>query len=119
VGVDPSDLDAVLADAFAGGGPLDAQTLNMACFWLSRRLDDLDFTTAEAAPLARTLLRIVGRVIIDTGTPGADPGTWENTEGMVLQWIAEALEPLGYVPKPIPGRGRSELVPPSAEWDAG
>lgn len=114
--VDPSDLDATLADALAGGGPLDAQTLNMACFWLSRHLDDLDFSTPEAGPLVRRLLRVAGRVIIDTGPPGADPETWENTEAMALQWIAEALEPLGYEVKPIPGRGREELVPPSQGW---
>jgi hypothetical protein len=116
VGVDPSDLDASLADALAGGGPLDAQTLNMACFWLSRRLDDLDFSVEQAAPLARHLLRVSGRVIIDTGAPGADPASWDNTEGMVLQWIEEALEPLGYEVKPIPGRGREEVPKPSEGW---
>ena len=116
MGVDPSDLDASLADALAGGGPLDAQTLNMACFWLSRRLDDLDFSTEEAAPLARRLLRVTGRVIIDTGSPGAEAETWANTEEMALQWLAEALEPLGYEVKPIPGRGRGELPPSSEGW---
>jgi hypothetical protein len=116
VGVDPSDLDASLADALAGGGPLDAQTLNRACFWLSRRLDDLDFSVDQAAPLARHLLRVAGRVIIDTGAPGADPATWDNTEGMALQWMNEALEPLGYQVKPIPGRGREEVPEPSEGW---
>ena len=116
MGVDPSDLDASLADALAGGGPLDSQTLNMACFWLSRRLEDIHFTTEQAAPLARRLLRVAGRVIIDTGAAGADPATWSNTEAMALQWIAEALEPLGYEVKPIPGRGREELPPPTEGW---
>ena len=115
MGVDPGDLDASLAHALSGGR-LDAQALNMACFWLSRRLDGLDFTTERAAPLARRLLRVAGRVIIDTGTTGADPQTWSNTESMALQWIAEALEPLGYEVKPIPGRGREELPEQREGW---
>ena len=81
-----------------------------------RRLEDIHFTTEQAAPLARRLLRVAGRVIIDTGAAGADPATWSNTEAMALQWIAEALEPLGYEVKPIPGRGREELPPPTEGW---
>lgn len=98
---------------------MDAQTLNMACFWVSRRLADLEFSTPEAAPLTRHLLRAAGRVIIDTGAGGADPATWPNTEGMALQWIAEALKPLGYEVKPSAEGGRHELPPPSADWDRG
>jgi hypothetical protein len=35
---------------------------------------------------------------------------------MALQWIDEAIKPLGYEVKPIPGAGRSELPEPSASW---
>jgi len=43
-----------------------------------------------AIPLARTLLRVVGRVVIDTASPGARPEVWTSTEEMALQWIDEA-----------------------------
>lgn len=68
----------------------------MACFELSRQVDDLDFSVPAAKPLARTLLRVVGRVLIDAGGPSASAEIWPNTEEMALQWIAEAIEPLGH-----------------------
>ncbi len=94
--MDPSDLRAGLADRLSGSAPIDAETFNAACFMLSRSLDDIGFSVAEAAPLARKLLRVVGRVAIDTGTAGASPGVWPNTKEMALQWIGEALNELGY-----------------------
>jgi hypothetical protein len=39
---------------------------------------------------------VVGRVIIDCGPAGADPANWDNTREMALEWIGEAVEPLGY-----------------------
>ena len=89
--MDPSDLRAGLADRLAGSAPIDAETLNAACFMLSRSLDEIEFSVPEVAPLARKLLRVVGRVVIDTGTPGASPDVWPNTKDMAVQWIEEAL----------------------------
>ena len=88
----------------------------MACFELTRAVAGLECCVPHAAPLARTLLRVVGRVVIDTGTAGADPAVWEGTEAMALQWIREALEPLGYDVRPRPGSGRPEVPDPSSEW---
>jgi hypothetical protein len=98
--VDPSDLRAELAERLANSTPIDAQTLNAACFMLSRALEDLEFSTPEAAPLARRLLRVVGRVVIDTAEPGSSPETWPNTKEMALEWIDEALRALGYEATP-------------------
>jgi hypothetical protein len=70
----------------------------------------------QAAPVAKTLLRVVGRIVIDTGGLEADPATWENTEVMALRWIQEALLPLGYDVKPLPGSGRPEVSSPSSDW---
>ena len=94
----------------------EAERINMACFQLSREIAGLECCVPEAAPLARTLLRVVGRVVIDTGAPGADAAVWENTEVMALQWIKEAIEPLGYDVRPLPGSGRPEVPEPSSEW---
>jgi hypothetical protein len=94
--MDPSDLRAELAERLANSTPLDAQTLNSACFMLSRALEGLEFSSPEAAPLARRLLRVVGRVVIDTATPDASPDVWPNTKEMALEWIGEALRALGY-----------------------
>ena len=113
--LDPSDLAPGLAEKLASG-QVDAETLNMLCFWLSRQLSSLDLTQPEAAPLARRLLRVVGRVIIDTGGPGADPASWASTEEMALLWIDEALRPLGYQVRPRPDGGRSELPEPQEDW---
>ena len=94
-----------------------AERINMACFELSRQVNGLDCTVSQAVPLARTLLRVVGRVVIDTGVPGAGAEVWENTEVMALQWIREALEPLGYDVRPRPGSGRPEVPAAGDEWE--
>ncbi len=94
----------------------EAERINMACFELSREVGRLQCSVSQAAPLARTLLRVVGRVVIDSGAPGAEPGVWENTEAMALQWIKEAIAPLGYEVRPVPGSGRPELPEPGSEW---
>ncbi len=92
--MDPSDLRAGLADRLAEGAPIDAETFNAACFMLSRSLDEIELSVPDAAPLARRLLRVVGRVVIDTGTPGASPDMWPNTREMAVQWLQEALADL-------------------------
>jgi hypothetical protein len=94
--VDPTDLRAELAERLANSTPIDAETLNAACFMLTRSLEELEFSVPEAAPLARRLLRVVGRVIIDTAGPDASPEVWPNTMEMAIQWIDEALQALGY-----------------------
>jgi hypothetical protein len=94
----------------------DAERINMTCFELSRQVNALACSVPEATPLARTLLRVVGRVVIDTGVPGADAAVWENTEMMALQWIREAIEPLGYDVRPRPDSGRPEVPEPGDEW---
>jgi hypothetical protein len=96
--------------------PAAAENLNMACFAITRALADLDFSVPEAAPMARHLLRIAGRIIIDTSTPGADPEVWANTESMALQWLREALKPNGYDVQPLPGSGRPAVVDPSEDF---
>ncbi len=107
--MDPTDLRADLAERLAGGEPIDAQTFNAACFMLSRALEEMNLSVPEAAPLIRRLLRVAGRVVIDTGLPDAAPETWPNTEEMVLLWIDEALAALGYQVRPSPERGRPEI----------
>jgi hypothetical protein len=97
--------------------PSAAERINMACFELSRQVKALECSVPEASPLARTLLRVVGRVVIDTGVPGADATVWENTEVMALQWIREALEPLGYDVRPRPDSGRPEVPAAGDEWE--
>lgn len=94
----------------------EAERINMACFELSRQVSGLSCSVPQATPLARTLLRVVGRVVIDTGLPGADAAVWENTETMALQWIREAIGPLGYDVRPRPESGRPEVPEPSDEW---
>jgi hypothetical protein len=98
--MDPSDLRSGLADRLAGGEPIDAETFNAACFMLSRALEGISFSVPEAAPLVRRLLRVAGRVVIDSGLPGSAPEVWPNTEEMALQWIDEALQALGYEVRP-------------------
>ena len=78
------------------GEPGAAERINRLCFELSRELAEMDAVAPPATPLARTLLRVVGRVVIDTASPGARPDVWASTEEMALQWIDEALRPLGY-----------------------
>lgn len=87
-----------------------AERLNLTCFQLSREATGLGYCVPQAAPLVRTLLRVVGRVIIEAGGPGADPAVWANTETMALQWVREAILPLGYDVRPLPGSGRPELT---------
>jgi hypothetical protein len=99
--MDPSDLRAGVAERLAGEGPIDAETFNAACFMLSRSLDEIGFNVPDAAPLVRRLLRVAGRVVIDTGAPGASSDVWPNTEEMALQWIDEALGALGYTVQPL------------------
>jgi len=98
--MDPSDLRAGLAERLARSEPIDAETFNAACFMLSRALQGMTFSVPEAAPLVRLLLRVAGRVVIDTGLPDSSPETWPNTKEMALQWIDEALRDLGYEAKP-------------------
>ena len=94
--MDPSDLRADLAARLANSTAIDAETFNAACFMLTRALEGLEFTNPEAAPLVRRLLRVAGRVVIDTATAGSSPDIWPNTREMALQWIDEALRALGY-----------------------
>ncbi len=98
--MDPSDLRAGVAESLLKDGPIDAATFNAACFMLSRALDEMELSVPDAAPLVRRLLRVAGRVVIDTGTPSASAEVWPNTEGMALQWIGEALRDLGYEVRP-------------------
>jgi hypothetical protein len=94
--MDPTDLRAELAERLANGKPIDAETFNAACFVLTRALEDLELTVPEAAPLVRRLLRVAGRVVIDTGMAGSSADVWPNTREMALQWIDEAIHALGY-----------------------
>ena len=114
--MDPTDLRAGLAERLAGSEPLDAQTINSACFMLSRAIDELAMSVPEAAPLARRLLRVTGRIVIDTGFPDSSADVWPNTEEMALQWIDEALRALGYQVRPLPEGGRGELKSVEADW---
>jgi len=98
--MDPSDLRAELAERLANDKPIDAETFNTACFMLSRALEGLELSVPEAAPLVRRLLRVAGRVVIDTGMPDSSPEVWPNTREMAVQWIEEALRALGYEASP-------------------
>jgi hypothetical protein len=100
----------------SGTEPIDAKTFNAASFMLSRALEGIDFTVPDAAPLVRRLLRVAGRVVIDTGLPDSSPDTWPNTEEMALQWVDEALRALGYEVRPTPESGRAELKRPDEGW---
>jgi hypothetical protein len=114
--MDPTDLRAGLAERLASSESIDAQTFNAACFMLSRALDELALTVPQAAPLAKRLLRVAGRVVIDTGLPDSTPDAWPNTEEMSLQWIDEALHVLGYEVRPLPEGGRPELKRVDEDW---
>ena len=83
---------------------------------LSRALEQLELIVPEAAPLARRLLRVAGRIVIDTGLPGASAEAWPNTEEMALLWIDEALRELGYQVRPLPDGRREELKRLSEDW---
>jgi hypothetical protein len=95
---------------------MSAEAFNMECFRLVRALEELTFAIPEAAPMARRLLRVVGRMVIDLAGPGNDPDVWPNTEEMALRWIDEAIKPLGYEVRPAAGGGRPELPEVSASW---
>jgi hypothetical protein len=107
--MDPTDLRAGLAEKLSKNEPIDAQTFNAACFMLSRSIGDLKLTVPEAASIIRRLLRVAGRVVIDTGLAESSADSWQNTEEMVLIWIDEALRELGYQVRPTPDGGRPEL----------
>ena len=94
--MDPSDLRAGVAESLAKDAPIDAATFNAACFMLSRALDEIGFCVPDAAPLVRRLLRVAGRVVIDTGTDSASADVWPNTKEMALEWMNEALRDLGF-----------------------
>src|SRR5437879_13419385 len=93
--MDPSDLRAELAERLANSTAIDAETFNAACFVLSRALADLEFSVPEAAPLVRRLLRVAGRVVIDTAAADASPAGWPNTKEMALEGHHGALRALG------------------------
>jgi hypothetical protein len=114
--MDPTDLRAGLAERLAGRDPIDAQTFNSTCFMLSRALEDLVLSVPEAAPLAKRLLRVAGRVVIDTGRLDSSSEAWPNTEEMALLWIDEALRALGYQVRALPEGGRPELKREPADW---
>jgi hypothetical protein len=114
--MDPTDLRAGLADRLASDEPIDAQTFSAACFMLSRALDELRLSVPEALPLTRRLLRVAGRIVIDTGSADASADSWPNTEEMALLWIDEALRELGYQVRPLPDGGRPEVVREQADW---
>ena len=114
--MDPTDLRAGLAERLARNEPIDAQAFNAACFMLSRAIDQLKLSVPEAAPLTRRMLRVAGRIIIDTGLPESSPETWANTEEMALLWIDEAMRELGYHLRPLPGLGRAELERKEPDW---
>ena len=99
--MDPSDLRAELAERLANSTAIDAETFNAACFVLSRALESLEFSVPEAAPLVRRLLRVAGRVVIDTAAADASPDVWPDTQDMAIQWIDEALKALGYEARPV------------------
>jgi hypothetical protein len=114
--MDPTDLRAGLAERLAGNEAIDAQTFNSACFMLSRALEELALSVPEAAPLARRLLRVAARVVIDTGRANSAAELWPNTEEMALLWIDEAVGALGYEVRPLHEGGRPELKRETADW---
>ena len=101
--MDPSDLRAEVAERLANTTPIDARTFNSACFVLSRALETMELSVEEAAPLVRRLLRVAGRVVIDTGAPDGSPEVWPNTREMALEWIDEAVRALGCEVRPAGG----------------
>jgi hypothetical protein len=98
--MDPSDLRAELAERLANSTAIDAETFNAACFMLTRALEGLEFSVPDAAPLVRRLLRVAGRVVIDTAAPDSSAEAWPNTQEMAVQWLDEALRALGYEARP-------------------
>ena len=101
--MDPSNLRAGVAERLASEAAIDAETFNAACFMLTRSLEEIEFAVPEAAPLMRRLLRVCGRIAIDMGVESSSADTWPNTREMAIEWIREALLPLGYDVTPEPG----------------
>jgi hypothetical protein len=95
---------------------MKAEEMNQACFELSRALEGLDWCVPEAQPLARTALRVAGRLLIDAAAEGARAEHWPNTETTALQWLRAALNAIGYDVTPLPGSGREPVPDLSAEW---
>ena len=115
--MDPTDLRAGLAERLSRDEPIDAETFNAACFMLSRALDgDLELSVDDAGPLVKRLLRVAGRVVIDSGRPDSSADAWPNTENMALQWLDEALQALGYEVRPAPEGGRPQLKRADETW---
>ena len=102
--MEPSDLRAGLAEKLSSGDPINAQTFNAACFVLSRARDDLSLSVPQATPLVRTVLRVAGRVVIDTA-PGSSPDVWSNTEAMAVEWLGGALSEMGF--RIVPGDAKA------------
>lgn len=76
---------------------------------LSRALADLKLSVPEAELVTRLLLRVAGRIVIDTGLAESSAETWPGTEEMALQWIDEALRVVGYQVRALPDGRRQEL----------
>jgi hypothetical protein len=76
---------------------------------LSRALADLKLSVPEAELVTRLLLRVAGRIEIDTGLAESSAETWPGAEEMALLWIDEALRGLGYQVSPLPAGRRQEL----------
>jgi hypothetical protein len=83
---------------------------------LSRSIEELAMSVPEAGPLARRMLRVAARVVIDAGRLDSSPDAWPNTEEMALLWIDEALRTLGYQVRPLPEGGRGELKKLERDW---
>src|SRR5437588_10180458 len=101
--MDPSDLRAELAERLANSTAVDADTFNAACFMLTRALEGLEFSTPEAAPLVRRLLRVSGRAVIDPAAACASREVWPNTTEMALQRIDDSLRTLRNEARPTAG----------------
>jgi hypothetical protein len=116
--MDSTDLRHGLAEKLSANEPIDAQTFNAACFMLSRALEELELCVPEASPLVRRMLRVAGRVVIDSGLPDSSPDAWPNTVEMALLWIDEALRDLGYRVRPEHEGGRPEIQREGGDWGA-
>ena len=85
-----------------------SETLNAACFWISRCLEGQSWNPEVAQHLARILLRTAGRVIIDGAGADASLESWPGTEEMALQWLSEIAALLGFRLTPDPGGQRQQ-----------
>jgi hypothetical protein len=114
--METTDVRSTLAEALASNDAIDFQTLNLACFWMTRVLDEQRFPGEEPAAVARLLLRTAGRIFVDVGRPDATVDDWEQTRSMVLLWLNETLQLMGYEAKPAAGSGQPELKEPAEDW---